>query len=103
MVNQLVKKASQSEAAAQLAKQSPSLVLFIIMAALFLWFQERQAQAMRELMLREDRTTELRIEQCHAVQTKATRAIEKVADALIAQATAFDRLTYRLESSNRYE
>lgn len=114
MMGKLMDKAKGSEAAVQLAKSSPVLVLFILMAFGFLYSQERresqwrqfldgQNSIWREMLTEEKATQQLRIAECHAVQSEATKAIEKVADALLSQATAFDRLSYRLQYNREIE
>lgn len=100
MVTQMVRKASNTAAAQKLAEQSPTLVLFIIMAGGFLYAQERRDKAWHELLSREDKVTEMRIEECHRVQIEASEAMKSVAEALNKQASAFDRLTYRFDSKD---
>ena len=100
MVARMVKEASKTAAAQKLAEQSPTLVLFILMAGGFLYAQERRDQAWHELLSREDKVTEMRIEECHRVQSESIEAMKSVAEALNKQASAFDRLTYRFDSKD---
>lgn len=96
MVQAAIKKAKDSEAAAQIAKQAPVLVLFVIMAGGFLYAQERRDQIWRDMVSKDEHINALRIDDCHRVQSEANAAMEKVAEALNNQSRALEKLSWKL-------
>jgi len=73
-----------------LTKQAPTMVVFLLLVGLFLYYQERE-KARGDLIARN------RVEVCHRVQEDSIEAIKKLTEAMQLQAIAFNELSVRLE------
>lgn len=79
-------------------KASPPWFALLAVVVLFLFYLDRQEQRVIEREKRAEKLSEMRIETCHLVQVKSTKAIEDLNAILREQIRALDRLTLITES-----
>lgn len=81
----------------QLAKQSPALVVMLLLMAGFGYFLHIQEQEATKQYILESKVDDLRIEQCHAIQREAMSVMGNLSEIMRAQGQAFVTMTTTLE------
>ena len=82
-------------------KKSPQLLVTFLIVALFLMYMDKRDRIEVDKVTKVDLVAKQRIEQCHATQERATKALEKLEETLRNQSLAYQELSIAVRSASR--